>query len=115
MDADAIMRYVLIAIASTAVLIIFLILFFIVGNGIKLFKDVDPIEFIFGTDWSPSDGSYGALPMIVGTLLVTLGAIAFAFPIGLLAAIYISEFANPKVRSVLKPLCEVFAGIPSVV
>ena len=115
MDADAIMRYVLIAIASTAVLIIFLILFFIVGNGIKLFKDVDPIEFIFGTDWSPSDGSYGALPMIVGTLLVTLGAIAFAFPIGLLAAIYISEFANPKIRSVLKPLCEVFAGIPSVV
>ncbi|MDD7478522.1 MAG: phosphate ABC transporter permease subunit PstC, partial [Methanomassiliicoccales archaeon] len=115
MDADAIMRYVLIAIASTAVLIIFLILFFIVGNGIELFKDVDPIEFIFGTDWSPSDGSYGALPMIVGTLLVTLGAIAFAFPIGLLAAIYISEFANPKIRSVLKPLCEVFAGIPSVV
>ncbi len=115
MDTDAIMRYVLIAIASTAVLIIFLILFFIVGNGIELFKDVDPIEFIFGTDWSPSDGSYGALPMIIGTLLVTLGAIAFAFPVGLLAAIYISEFANPKVRSVLKPLCEVFAGIPSVV
>lgn len=115
MDTDAIMRYVLIAIASTAVLIISLILFFIVGNGIELFKDVDPIEFIFGTDWSPSDGSYGALPMIIGTLLVTLGAIAFAFPVGLLAAIYISEFANPKVRSVLKPLCEVFAGIPSVV
>ncbi len=114
-DVDTTMRYVLIAVASTAVLIIFLIILFIAGNGVKLFSDVDPIQFIFNTEWSPSDGLYGALPMIVGTLLVTIGAIAFAFPVGLLAAIYISEFASPKVRSVLKPLCEVFAGIPSVV
>ena len=114
-NVDATMRYILIAVASTAVLIIFLILLFIAGNGVKLFADVDPIEFIFNTEWSPSDGLYGALPMIIGTLLVTLGAIAFAFPVGLLAAIYISEFASPKVRSILKPLCEVFAGIPSVV
>ncbi len=114
-DVDTTMRYILIAVASTAVLIIFLIILFITGNGVKLFSDVDPIQFIFNTEWSPSDGLYGALPMILGTLLVTIGAIAFAFPVGLLAAIYISEFASPKVRSVLKPLCEVFAGIPSVV
>ncbi len=114
-DVDTTMRYILIAVASTAVLIIFLIILFIAGNGVKLFSDVDPIQFIFNTEWSPSDGLYGALPMILGTLLVTIGAIAFAFPVGLLAAIYISEFASPKVRSVLKPLCEVFAGIPSVV
>ena len=114
-NKDTAMRYVLTAIASTAVLIIILIILFIAGNGVKLFTDVDPISFLFGTEWSPSDGLYGIVPMVVGTILVTLGAVAFAFPVGLLAAIYISEFASPKLRNILKPLCEVFAGIPSVV
>ena len=114
-NKDTAMRYVLTAIASTAVLIIILIILFIAGNGVKLFTDVDPISFLFGTEWSPSDGLYGIVPMVVGTILVTIGAVAFAFPVGLLAAIYISEFASPRLRSILKPLCEVFAGIPSVV
>lgn len=115
LNTDLTMKYVLAAVASLTVLIILLIIAFIAMNGAGLFQDVSISEFLFGTTWNPSTGSYGAVGVVLGTILVTLGAIAFAFPVGLCASIYISEFASPKVRNILKPLCEVFAGIPSVV
>ena len=112
---DALMRYVLTATASLTVLIIVLIIAFIGYNGAEMFSDVSLTEMLFGTEWDPTRGSFGALAVIAGTLLVTIGAIAFAFPVGLAAAIYISEFASPSVRGKLKTVCEIFAGIPSVV
>ncbi|MGN1044356.1 MAG: phosphate ABC transporter permease PstA [Candidatus Methanomethylophilaceae archaeon] len=112
---DSLMRYVLTATASLTVLIIILIIAFIGYNGAGMLSDVSLTEMLFGTKWDPTRGSFGALAVIAGTLLVTLGAIAFAFPVGLAAAVYISEFASPSVRNKLKPICEVFAGIPSVV
>lgn len=115
MDRDRLMRYVLTGVASVTVLIIALIIGFIAMNGADLFADVSISEFLFGTEWNPDKGVYGAVGVIAGTLLVTLGAVAFAFPVGLGAAIYISEFASPRSRNILKPICEVFAGIPSVV
>lgn len=115
LNTDLTMKYVLAAVASLTVLIILLIIAFIAMNGAGLFQDVSLSEFLFGMTWDPSAGSYGSVGVVLGTILVTLGAIAFAFPVGLCAAIYISEYATPKVRNILKPLCEVFAGIPSVV
>lgn len=115
LNTDLTMKYVLAAVASLTVLIIFLIIAFIAMNGAGLFQDVSISEFLFGLKWNPSAGSYGSVGVVLGTILVTLGAIAFAFPVGLCAAVYISEYATPKIRNVLKPLCEVFAGIPSVV
>lgn len=114
-DRDQTMRFVLLAVASVAVLIIFLIIAFILGNSWGAVGEVGILHFLFGSDWSISNETFGAFNIIAGTLLVTLGAIAFAVPVGLGAAIYISEIASPKLRNILKPVCEVFAGIPSVV
>ena len=112
---DAMVKHLLTGIASMTVLTIVLIIGFIGFNGLGVLSSVSLSEFLFGTEWDPSEGSYGAMGIIIGTLLVTLGAMVFAFPVGLASAIYISEFASPELRRKLKPICEVFAGIPSVV
>ena len=109
------MKTVLTAVASVAILIVFLIIVFTLSSSWDAIGDVGILDFLFGTQWSPSSGAYGAAAIILGTLLVTLGAIAFAIPLGIGAAIYISEVANPKARNTLKLVCEIFAGIPSVV
>ena len=82
-------------------------------------------EFFFGTEWSPqialradqvgASGAFGAVPLFTGTLLVSLIAMAIAVPIGLMAAIYLSEYATARVRAIAKPVLEVLAGIPTVV
>lgn len=108
-------KHILMAIASLTVLIIVLIIGFIAMNGLEVFSSVSIMEFLFGREWNPGDGAYGAFGIICGTVLVTIGAMVFAFPVGLAAAVYISEFASPEMRKRLKPICEVFAGIPSVV
>ena len=81
------------------------------------FREVSPVEFFTGTKWSPTfaNPQYGVLPLISGTLLITAGAAFFAVPLGLLAAVYLSEYANPRLRRVLKPALEILAGIPTVV
>lgn len=114
-DSDQIMKIVLLAVSSLAVLIIFLIIVFVLGRSVDSITDIGLGEFFFGTHWLPSSGDYGAVPLILGTLLVTLGAMVFAVPIGLACAIYISENSSPKFRNIIKPVCELFAGIPSVV
>jgi phosphate transport system permease protein len=90
---------------------------FISGSGI-FFAKVPLGEFLGGTRWAPTDistPSYGALPLIVGTLIITGIALLVAVPIGLLSAIYLSEFASERVRKVAKPILEILAGIPTVV
>ena len=109
------MKIVLTAIASVAILIVFLIIVFTLSSTGSALSEVGILEILFGTRWAPSSGAYGAAAIILGTLLVTLGAIIVALPLGLGAAIYLSEIASPKVRNILKPVCEIFAGIPSVV
>jgi phosphate transport system permease protein len=90
---------------------------FISGSGI-FFTKVPLGEFLGGTRWAPVDTStpsYGALPLIVGTLIITGIALLVAVPIGLPSAIYLSEFASERVRKVAKPILEILAGIPTVV
>ena len=83
---------------------------------VEFFESVSPGEFFFGTEWTPQfePGSFGVLPIVVGTLSVALWAMVFAIPIGLGVAVYLSEYAPPRVRKTLKPTLEVLAGIPTV-
>ena len=108
-------KYLLTAVSMTAVAIIFLIIIFIVLNSTTAISDIGIWNFLSGTNWDPSNNSYGAFPIILGTVLVMVGAMVFAIPLGLTAAIYLSEIASERTRNILKPVCEVFAGIPSVV
>jgi phosphate transport system permease protein len=85
--------------------------------AIDFFREISMWDFLTGTRWAPTfaDASYGVLPLITGTLWTTVIALLVAVPIGLAVAIYLAEYADPRVRKVLKPALEVLAGIPSVV
>ncbi|MCS7247123.1 MAG: phosphate ABC transporter permease subunit PstC [Anaerolineales bacterium] len=84
---------------------------------ILFFEQVSIVEFLTGTRWTPLFASkkFGVLPLVNGTVLVAAGAMVVALPLGLLAAIYMSEYASTRARSVLKPFLEILAGIPTVV
>jgi len=77
--------------------------------------EVNLIEFLTGTKWQPTIGEFGVLPLVNATLMTTLVAMLVALPLGLAAAIYLSEYASPKARGFLKPILEILAGIPTVV
>ena len=85
--------------------------------SIEFFREISPVEFFTGTVWAPlfSPSSFGVLPLVVGTLSVTAWACVACMPFGLGAAIYMSEYARPRVRRIVKPALEVLAGIPTVV
>jgi len=84
---------------------------------IVFFGDVSLSDFLFGTDWSPAiqPASFGVLPLVSGTLLVSLVAMLVATPLGLGAAIYLAEYARPSVRKTIKPILELLAGVPTIV
>ena len=102
----------LVSLATTAGIIIIL-----ATETLSFFKDVSVSEFFGGTEWTPlfKPQSFGVIPLVAGTLLVTAGACLIALPVGLATAIFMSEYAPNRVRRVLKPLLEVLAGIPTVV
>jgi phosphate transport system permease protein len=85
--------------------------------AIEFFQDVSIVDFLTGTDWAPlfEPPSFGVLPLIAGTLVVTVCAALVCVPFGLGAAIYLSEYASQRTRRILKPLLEILAGIPTVV
>ncbi|UCD13669.1 MAG: hypothetical protein JSW60_08945, partial [Thermoplasmatales archaeon] len=115
---DKAIRKLLLGFGLTAVIFIVLILAFLLAEGIPFFFEGDGVDFFTGDVWDPSsfiEPRYGILPMVLGTLLVTLGAVVIAIPIGVGCAIYLSEIAHPKIREKLKPIIEILAGIPSVV
>jgi phosphate transport system permease protein len=113
------------AAASVAVLTTFGIVLSVLVEALKFFSIVSPIEFLFGLEWNPqmairadqvaADGAFGSVPLFLGTGLISLIAMLVAGPIGLISAIYLSEYAGPGWRGAVKPLLEVLAGIPTVV
>ena len=109
--------FVLIACSGVAVLTTIGIVFSVLFETIIFFREVSPLSFLFGTQWSPTStpASFGFIPLLVGTFLITTIAIVVAGPLGLLSAIYMAEYAGPKLRSTLKPLLEILAGVPTVV
>jgi phosphate transport system permease protein len=118
-------RAVFAACSLIAILATFGIVLSLVFEAARFFDRVPVTEFLFGLTWSPqtairadqvgSSGSFGAIPVFAGTLLITAIAMVVAVPIGLLAAIYLSEYAGPRVRAWFKPALEILAGIPTVV
>ncbi|MDR0509194.1 MAG: phosphate ABC transporter permease PstA [Candidatus Methanoplasma sp.] len=108
-------KLLLMAAVVVTVATLFFIIIFIAYNSLDAIKEIGLWEFLTGERWSPGSGMYGASSLIVGTLLVTGGSILFALPVGLGIAIYINDVASPRIKNILKPMCELFAGIPSVV
>lgn len=98
----------------STIFIIALIFFFLLKEGSAAFLDI-PLRQLFGRRWYPIEDLYGLWPLMVGSFLVTIGAIIIAVPLGLLTAIYLGEIAPRWQREILKPLIEVLAGIPSIV
>lgn len=104
--------FALITILTTLGIIISLL-----KDSVGFFSEVSIKDFLFGKVWTPlfSEPSFGVLPLVCGTLLITFIAAIIAIPIGLFTAIYLSEYANRRVRQIIKPILEVLAGIPSIV
>jgi phosphate transport system permease protein len=89
----------------------------LVGETITFFGDVGVGDYLFGTEWAPlfEPASFGVLPLVLGTMLISAVAMVVAVPLGLAAAIYLSEYANPRVRKIIKPILELLAGVPTIV
>ena len=98
---------------SSSILFILLIFLFLMTEGLPAFGEV--LRDLFATRWYPIEGMYGILPLISGSLIVTISSILIALPLGVGTAVYIAEIAHPAVKEILKPLVEILAGIPSVV
>lgn len=122
---EQMIRWTMIGCASIAIFTTLGIVFSVLFEALQFFKSIPATEFIFGTHWNPQtairedqvggSGSFGAIPLFVGTLLISFIALSIAVPLGLMAAIYLSEYASNKVRSFVKPMLEILAGIPTVV
>ncbi len=113
-------RFVLLTLAAcsgVAILATIGIVFSVMAESLVFFGEVPVFEFLFGTQWSPTANppSFGFIPLLTGTLLITAIAMLVAGPLGLLSAIYMAEYAGPGLRGFLKPVLEMLAGIPTVV
>ncbi|WP_347862745.1 phosphate ABC transporter permease subunit PstC [Salimicrobium sp. PL1-032A] len=112
---ENIIPYLLLLSALVSILTTAGILFTLLRETFGFFSEVSFTEFYTGTNWSPWSGEFGVLPLIGGTLLITVIATVVAVPLGLMSAIFLSEYASLKVRKVIKPILEILAGIPTVV
>ncbi len=113
---ELVIRSVLFVAAGLAVFVTLAIFLVLLFNAASFFSQVSLWDFVTGTRWSPViRGEFGVLPLLSGTFLVAFGASLIGLPIGLAAAIYMHEYAPPRVRAVLKPTLEILAGIPTVV
>ncbi len=98
----------------SSILFVLLILFFLLREGLPALSST-PLKSLFSVRWYPIEGYFGILPLILGSLLVTLAATLIALPFGICTAVFLSEVAPPWLRDILKPIIEILAGIPSVV
>lgn len=101
------------ALASIAAVV--LICLFLFANGIPAMKEIGLLNFLTGAKWKPGNDIYGILPMILGSIYITAGAVGIGVPVGLLTAIFMAFYCPKKLYGLLKPCTELFAGIPSIV
>jgi phosphate transport system permease protein len=124
-QVERIVRGLLICCSLIAIFTTVGIVLSVLYEAIRFFQSVPVTDFLFGLEWSPqmairadqvgSSGAFGAIPVLAGTVMISMIAMSVAAPIGLMSAIYLSEYANRRIRSVVKPLMEILAGIPTVV
>ena len=129
---DSVIRWLLLGAALISIMTTIAIVLSIIFEAMRFFREVSVWEFITGTVWSPGDSfleaagrgdevsegggaAFGSIPLFAGTFMVTAIAMAVALPIGLLSAIFMSEYASPRIRGIAKPLLEILAGVPTVV
>ena len=112
---DRVSRYLFISSAVLVSLIILCIIWFVGMQGFSTFRQVSVIEFFTSSKWSPDSGQFGALTFIAGSIGTTIIAILLGGPLGLAGAIFLAEIAPPRVRTLMRPATDLFAGIPSVV
>ncbi|NBJ14203.1 MAG: phosphate ABC transporter permease subunit PstC [Dehalobacter sp. 4CP] len=113
--SEIIVEKILLLSAVAAIFIIALIAVFVIISGWPVLQKTGFFNFVLGTTWDPTHGIYGILPMVVGSILVTLGALVLGIPFGVAGAIFMAEIAPPKAAKLIRPAIELLAGIPSVV
>lgn len=112
---DRLARYLVFLSATVSFIILITIAVFIFRGGLPAFREIGFLDFIFGIEWRPSIEQYGILTMIIGSLVVTIGALILAIPLGIACAILLAEVAPHSIRRLLRPSVELLVGIPSVV
>ena len=114
---EKVMEILFLMVALTSIIAVLLICIFLFINGVPAIAKIGLFDFIFGKNWSPTDvpPSFGILPMILGSIYVTGGAILFGVPVGILAGVFMAFYCPQKVYKILKPGIELLGGIPSVV
>lgn len=118
MDRDRVDRYsyrVMKGLTLASVSLVFVIAFMLFLKSVPILRSAFIFDLLFDSSWFPLRGEFGFYPFIVGTVMVTVTAMALACPVCILSAIYLSEYASPRVRGVVKPLIDLLAGIPSVI
>ena len=114
-DKEKVMKTVFLLSACISILAVALICIFLFANGLPAMSEIGFLSFLTGRKWKPLNDIFGVLPMIVGSLYVTAGAIVIGVPIGILTAVFMSEFCNKRLYRIMKPAINLLAGIPSVV
>lgn len=112
---EKVMKIVFLIAACASICAVVLICLFLFANGLPAIAEIGPLKFLTGTTWRPANNLYGILPMILGSIYVTAGALVIGVPIGVMTAVYMAKFCPKKVYRFLKPATELLAGIPSVV
>ena len=125
LKVERIFNFFLLICSIVAILTTIGIVLSLLFESLRFFKTIPFFDFIFGIHWSPqiairedqvgSSGAFGSVPLLTGTLLITLIAMIIAVPVGLFSAIYLSDYAPRKIRTIVKPLLEILAGVPTVV
>lgn len=112
---DKVMNWVFIVATAVSIFAVTMICYFVFSTAIPTISEIGFKEFVFGSKWSPSSGQYGILPMIVGSLYVTLGAIVIGVPIGILSAVFLVFYCPKSIYRYIQAGVDLLAGIPSVV
>lgn len=112
---EIIMKIVFLITACASIVSVILICGFLFANGIPAIKEIGVSNFLLGTKWLPMQKIFGILPMIIGSIYVTAGAIIIGVPIGIFSAVYLVKFCPQKIYKVVKPAIDLMAGIPSIV
>ncbi|MFT4721030.1 MAG: phosphate transport system permease protein [Candidatus Azotimanducaceae bacterium] len=114
---EKILRVVFFLCAFISVVTTICVIAILAYETLSFFQEVSVTEFLFGTEWRPllEPKAYGILPLLAGTMLIVFGSSLVALPVGLACAVYLSEFASDRARSIVKPILEILAGIPTVV
>ena len=126
-NVERVLTWMLIGSSLVAIVTTIGIVLSVLFESIRFFKLIPPQDFLFGLEWNPQfegaeragsgggTATYGMIPMFVGTFLISAIALTVAVPIGLFSAIYLAEYATPRIRGIVKPLLEILAGVPTVV